>query len=115
MLHDSLKAILDVMTKDWNYRLTAVHLVDAHLCTEPSKCARAEGGGRRGTHSPQSVPGLGGGGEGGPLQRALTNAAMLRVGRGGGTPVCRALIDSCVSDRLVEGWAHLCRALIVCE
>lgn len=25
-------------TQEWHYRLTAVHLVDAHLCTEASKC-----------------------------------------------------------------------------
>lgn len=37
MMHDNLKSILTTMTGAWSYRLTAVHLVDAHLCTSPSK------------------------------------------------------------------------------
>mmetsp|Transcript_20684 Transcript_20684/g.57737 ORF Transcript_20684/g.57737 Transcript_20684/m.57737 type:complete len:313 (-) Transcript_20684:887-1825(-) len=37
MMHDNLKHILDIITQKWHYRLTAVHLVDAHLCTDASK------------------------------------------------------------------------------
>ena len=37
MMHDNLKRILAVLCDDWHYRLTAVQLVDAHLCTDPSK------------------------------------------------------------------------------
>lgn len=37
MMHDSLQTILQTMTNDWAFRLTVVHLVDAHLCTEPTK------------------------------------------------------------------------------
>lgn len=37
MLHDSLRAVLNALTGKWSYRLTAVHLVDAHLCTDPPK------------------------------------------------------------------------------
>eukprot|EP00898_Chlorokybus_atmophyticus_P003427 jgi/Chlat1/4085/Chrsp26S08851 len=36
-LHSSTKQIIQTMTDDWNYRLTAVHLVDAHLCSDPAK------------------------------------------------------------------------------
>ncbi|GAX82581.1 hypothetical protein CEUSTIGMA_g10007.t1 [Chlamydomonas eustigma] len=37
MMHDSLKKILSVFADKWNYRLTAIQLVDGHLCTDPSK------------------------------------------------------------------------------
>lgn len=37
MMHSSLRAILDTLTNKWAYRLTAVHLIDAHLCTDASK------------------------------------------------------------------------------
>lgn len=36
-LHDALLKILKVMTDEWHYRLTAVHLVDAHLAADPGK------------------------------------------------------------------------------
>lgn len=36
-LHDNLRQIVDTITNKWNYRLAAVHLVDAHLCTDPAK------------------------------------------------------------------------------
>ncbi|KIZ05766.1 hypothetical protein MNEG_2189 [Monoraphidium neglectum] len=35
--HGSLRRVLDLLSKQRGYRLAAVHLVDAHLCTEPSK------------------------------------------------------------------------------
>ena len=34
--HKSVKNILEQLTK-WNYRLTAVHLVDSHYCSDASK------------------------------------------------------------------------------
>eukprot|EP00242_Pyramimonas_sp_CCMP2087_P013125 CAMPEP_0198213160 /NCGR_PEP_ID=MMETSP1445-20131203/28707_1 /TAXON_ID=36898 /ORGANISM="Pyramimonas sp., Strain CCMP2087" /LENGTH=253 /DNA_ID=CAMNT_0043887771 /DNA_START=434 /DNA_END=1195 /DNA_ORIENTATION=+ len=37
MMHDSLRQIILEMNNKWDYRLTVVHLVDSHLCTEPSK------------------------------------------------------------------------------
>lgn len=36
-LHESLKHIVDTITNKWDYRLAAVHLVDAHLCTDSAK------------------------------------------------------------------------------
>ena len=36
-IHKSMQRILDTMTKKWHYRLCAVQLVDAHLCSDPSK------------------------------------------------------------------------------
>ena len=36
-LHGSLRRILDTLTRKWAYRLTAVQLVDAHLCSDPAK------------------------------------------------------------------------------
>lgn len=39
--HPGFKALLDTLTNTWHYRLTAVHLVDAHLCCEPSKWVKA--------------------------------------------------------------------------
>ena len=36
-LHGSLRRILDTLTTRWQYRLTAVQLVDAHLCSDPAK------------------------------------------------------------------------------
>lgn len=36
-LHDNLRHIVDTITHKWDYRLAAVHLVDAHLCTDPAK------------------------------------------------------------------------------
>lgn len=36
-MHGSFQSIIKAITGDWAYRLTAVHLVDAHLCTDPSK------------------------------------------------------------------------------
>eukprot|EP00466_Bigelowiella_natans_P003485 jgi/Bigna1/38072/e_gw1.23.62.1 len=35
--HRACKKLAYVMTHDWNYRLCAVHLVDAHHCTDPNK------------------------------------------------------------------------------
>jgi hypothetical protein len=36
-MHSSLKSILTTLTDGWSYRLTAVSLVDAHLCTDAAK------------------------------------------------------------------------------
>ncbi|KAI3426388.1 hypothetical protein D9Q98_008759 [Chlorella vulgaris] len=36
-LHSSLRRILEVLTRRWQYRLTTVQLVDAHLCSDPAK------------------------------------------------------------------------------
>lgn len=36
-LHGGMKRILDTMTNTWNYRLVAVQLIDAHLCSDPAK------------------------------------------------------------------------------
>eukprot|EP00891_Asterochloris_glomerata_P002985 jgi/Astpho2/2985/e_gw1.00051.152.1_t len=36
-LHDNLKGIITTLTDKWHYRLAAVHLVDAHLCSNPAK------------------------------------------------------------------------------
>ena len=36
-MHDNLKRILAVLCNDWDYRLTAIQLTDAHLCTDASK------------------------------------------------------------------------------
>lgn len=36
-LHSSLKAVVGALTGGWAYRLTAVSLVDAHLCTDAAK------------------------------------------------------------------------------
>ncbi|GBG78431.1 hypothetical protein CBR_g26460 [Chara braunii] len=36
-LHNNAKNIIAEMTNQWDYRLTAVHLVDAHLCSDPGK------------------------------------------------------------------------------
>ena len=35
--HSSLRRVLDALGAQLHVRLTAVHLVDAHLCTEASK------------------------------------------------------------------------------
>ena len=35
--HNSVARLLETLTAKWNFRLTAVHLVDSHYCTEPSK------------------------------------------------------------------------------
>jgi len=35
--HNSVAKLLETLTTKWNFRLTAVHLVDSHYCTEPSK------------------------------------------------------------------------------
>lgn len=35
--HGALRRILDALTGGRAYRLAAVHMVDAHLCTEPAK------------------------------------------------------------------------------
>jgi hypothetical protein len=37
MMHDSLRAITQTFANTWGYRLVAVQLVDAHLCTDASK------------------------------------------------------------------------------
>lgn len=37
-LHPSFRDIITTLTDKWAYRLVAVHLVDAHLCTDASKC-----------------------------------------------------------------------------
>ena len=73
-LHGALRRILDVLTRRWQYRLTAVQLVDAHLCrrvvaaaaaaaASPGVCClvrrwRLEAGGRRLRTSIPSLPGL---------------------------------------------------------
>eukprot|EP00250_Pteridium_aquilinum_P015602 c22668_g1_i1 orf=148-1059(+) len=36
-LHSNAKNIISEMTTKWDYRLAAVHLVDAHLCCDPGK------------------------------------------------------------------------------
>ncbi|XP_024536899.1 GPN-loop GTPase QQT1 [Selaginella moellendorffii] len=36
-LHSNAKKVIDEMTTKWDYRLAAVHLVDAHLCSDPGK------------------------------------------------------------------------------
>ncbi|GMH39642.1 hypothetical protein BSKO_07540 [Bryopsis sp. KO-2023] len=40
-LHDSLKQIIENLTNKMAYRLVAVHLVDAHLCSAPNKYVSA--------------------------------------------------------------------------
>lgn len=35
--HNSVVRLLETLTTKWNFRLTAVHLVDSHYCTDPSK------------------------------------------------------------------------------
>jgi GPN-loop GTPase len=40
-LHNSLKNIINVMQNKWNYRVCTVHLVDGHLCADPSKYVAA--------------------------------------------------------------------------
>jgi len=35
--HNSVAHLLQTLTTKWNFKLTAVHLVDSHYCTEPSK------------------------------------------------------------------------------
>lgn len=47
-LHSSLRRILEVLTRRWQYRLTTVQLVDAHLCrwvdeSHPIACVRVAG------------------------------------------------------------------------
>jgi GTPase SAR1 family protein len=34
-LHNNAKNVILEMVNKWDFRLTAVHLVDAHLCSEP--------------------------------------------------------------------------------
>jgi hypothetical protein len=34
---DVLEQVVQVLTNSWHWRLAAVHLVDAHLCTDPAK------------------------------------------------------------------------------
>lgn len=36
-LHSNAKNIISEMTGKWDYRIAAVHLVDAHLCSDPGK------------------------------------------------------------------------------
>ncbi|KAG6551657.1 hypothetical protein Mapa_006743 [Marchantia paleacea] len=36
-LHNNAKNVITEMVRKWDYRLTAVHLVDAHLCSDPGK------------------------------------------------------------------------------
>ena len=36
-MHDALKEVIETMVKQWDLRLTAVHLVDSHLCSDPNK------------------------------------------------------------------------------
>jgi len=36
-VHPALRSVVDHLTRRRDHRLTAVHLVDAHLCTEPAK------------------------------------------------------------------------------
>lgn len=40
-LHDNFKNVVQEMTTKWQYRLVAIHLVDAHLCSEPNKYVAA--------------------------------------------------------------------------
>lgn len=40
-LHQNMKNIIQEMTAQWDYRLVAVHLVDAHLCAEAHKYVSA--------------------------------------------------------------------------
>eukprot|EP00243_Klebsormidium_subtile_P008903 TRINITY_DN4326_c0_g1_i1.p1 TRINITY_DN4326_c0_g1~~TRINITY_DN4326_c0_g1_i1.p1 ORF type:complete len:301 (+),score=74.91 TRINITY_DN4326_c0_g1_i1:72-974(+) len=40
-LHPHVKNIIDTMTNKWNFRLTAVHLIDSHLCTDPGNYVSA--------------------------------------------------------------------------
>ncbi|KAJ8027243.1 GPN-loop GTPase 2 [Holothuria leucospilota] len=35
--HDSVKRIFAEMMMKWNYKLVAIHLVDSHYCSDPSK------------------------------------------------------------------------------
>jgi hypothetical protein len=37
MMHDALKDVIATMVKQWELRLTAIHLVDSHLCCDPNK------------------------------------------------------------------------------
>ncbi len=45
--------IPQVLIDKWSYRLTAVQLVDAHLCTDPSKYIRLVKTQKR--HVPQQI------------------------------------------------------------
>jgi GPN-loop GTPase len=36
-LHSSMQKVLNIMTKQWHYRLCVVQLIDAHLCSDPGK------------------------------------------------------------------------------
>lgn len=40
-LHSNAKNVILEMVNKWDYRLTAVHLVDAHLCSDPGKYVSA--------------------------------------------------------------------------
>jgi len=40
-LHSNAKNVILEMVNKWNFRLTAVHLVDAHLCSDPGKYVSA--------------------------------------------------------------------------
>lgn len=40
-LHSNAKNVILEMANKWDYRLTAVHLVDAHLCSDPGKYVSA--------------------------------------------------------------------------
>eukprot|EP00897_Mesotaenium_endlicherianum_P004597 jgi/Mesen1/4165/ME000219S03297 len=40
-LHSNAKSVIREMTRAWDYRLVAVNLVDAHLCSEPNKYVSA--------------------------------------------------------------------------
>ncbi|KAL0488406.1 GPN-loop GTPase [Acrasis kona] len=35
--HETLKDLCDTISNEWNYRMAAVHLIDAHHCSDPSK------------------------------------------------------------------------------
>lgn len=35
--HNSVTRLLEILTMKWDFRLTAVHLVDSHYCTDPGK------------------------------------------------------------------------------
>ena len=35
--HQSVARLLETLTTKWDFRLTAVHLVDSHYCTDPAK------------------------------------------------------------------------------
>lgn len=45
----STTSIIRTLTEEWHYRLTCMQLVDAHLCTDASKCVAVLAAGQRGS------------------------------------------------------------------